>query len=131
MFTIRDLGGVSLFLAGTTWLWLTPAFASKGVTTDGAWWSVTRAVCLLTMGAFTVATVGLFARQSWWEVAALGSAAVGLLGLLTYWFAATGAGETVGTAAWNVFVHVLMVAGVGVLLLVPTLEGWVDRHVTG
>ena len=54
---------------------------------------------------------------------------LGLVGLVTYWFAATRAGETVGTAAWNVFLHVLMVAGVAVLLLVPVMEAWVDRHV--
>ncbi|TQJ41978.1 hypothetical protein FBY33_4100 [Arthrobacter sp. SLBN-112] len=33
--------------------------------------------------------------------------------------------------AWNVFVHVLMVAGVAVLLLVPPLERWVNQQVMG
>jgi hypothetical protein len=33
MFTIRNLGGVALFLFGTTYLWLTPMFASRGVST--------------------------------------------------------------------------------------------------
>src|SRR5689334_14694683 len=131
MFTIRNIGGVALLLAGSTWLWLTPAFASKGVTTDGAWWAVTRVICLVTIGAFTVATWGLFARHAWWEQVAIGSAVLGLVGLVTYWFAATGGGETVGTAAWNVVVHLLMVGGVAVLLLVPALESWVDRHVMG
>ena len=38
--------------------------------------------------------------------------------------------DTSGTLwAWNAFVHVLMVAGVVTLLLVPQLERWVDRHV--
>ena len=129
MFTIRNIGGVALFLAGTTWMWLTPAFATRGVPTDGSWWAVTRVVCLLTVGALSVATWGLFARHSCWEGAALGSAVLGVLGLVTYWFAATRAGESTGTATWNVFVHVLMVAGVGVLLLIPSLEVWVDRHV--
>jgi hypothetical protein len=129
MFTIRNLGGISLFLAGTTWLWLTPAFATKGVSTSGATWAVTRALSLLTIAAFCVATWALFARYGWWEAAALGSAAVGLVTLLPYWFAAHGGGETAGTATWNALVHVLMVGGVFALLLVPQLEQWVGHHV--
>ncbi len=42
MFTIRNLGGVALFLFGTTYLWLTPMFASRGISTKGLWWSVTQ-----------------------------------------------------------------------------------------
>lgn len=129
MFTIRVLGGVALFLAGSTWLWLTPAFAGRGVSTTGLLWAVTRVLSLLTVAAFCVATVALFTRQGWWEAAALGSAALGLLTLVPYWFAAHGGGEPVGTVAWNVFVHVLMVAGVFTLLLVPQLERWVDQNV--
>jgi hypothetical protein len=30
MFTVRNMGGVALFLFGTTFLWLTPSFASSG-----------------------------------------------------------------------------------------------------
>jgi len=129
MFTIRNLGGIALLLAGSTWLWLTPAFASRGVTTTGTVWAITRALCLLTVAAFSVATWGLFAHHGWWEVAALGSAALGLLALIPYWFAAHDGGEAAGTTTWNAFVHVLMVAGVFTLLLVPTLERWVDHHV--
>jgi len=131
MLTIRNLGGLALFLAGTTWLWLTPAFASRGVATNGITWAVTRALCVLTVAAFSVATWALFARQGWWEVAALGSAGMGMVALIPYWLAAHDGGETVGTATWNAFVHVLMVAGVFTLLLVPSLERWVDQHVMG
>lgn len=129
MFTIRNMGGVALFLAGTTWLWLTPAFATKGVTTSGIFWSATRALSLLTIVGFCLATVGLFARQSWWETAALSSAVVGLLALIPYWLAGTQGGETTGTVAWTATVHVLMVAGIFTLLLVPQLERWVQHHV--
>ena len=41
----------------------------------------------------------------------------------------SGGGEPTGTTTWNVFLHVLMLAGVFVLLLVPQLERWVDHHV--
>jgi hypothetical protein len=129
MFTIRNLGGISLFLAGTTWLWLTPAFAARGVSTSGAAWAITRVLSLLTIAVFCVATWGLFARHSWWEAVALGSAIIGLVTLIPYWIAAHGGGEGTGAVTWNAFTHVLMIAGVFALLLVPQLEHWVDRHV--
>ena len=131
MFTIRNLGGIALFLAGTTWLWLTPAFAGRSVSTSGTFWAITRVACLLTIAAFTIATWGLFARHSWWEPAALISAAMGLVALIPYAVAASRGGEPAGTSTWNVFVHVVMVAGVFTLLLVPQLERWVDQHVMG
>ena len=129
MWTIRNMGAIALLMAGSTWLWLTPAFAGRGVSTTGFSWSMTNILSWLTIAGFTVATVGLFARQAWWEWTALGSAAVGLVTLAVYWIAAARGGEPAGTSAWNVFVHVLMVAGVFALLLVPQLERWVDHHV--
>ena len=111
MFTLRTLGGIALLMAGSSWLWITPTFATRGVNTSGIWWNITMVLALLTVLGFLVATWGLFARWSW--------------------FAAIGGGETVGTTAWNVFVHVLMVAGVAVLLLVPSLERWVNQQVMG
>ena len=129
MFTIRNSGGVALLLMGSTWLWLTPAFAGRGVSTSGVLWAVTRVLCLLTIAGFCVATWELFARHSWWEVVALGSAAVGILALLTFSIAAARGGETSGTVTWNLFVHVLMLSGLFVLLLVPPLERWVAYHV--
>ena len=128
MFTIRNMGGIALFLAGSTWLWLTPMFATREVITSGFLWSVTQALSLLTIVGLCVATVGLFA-QSWWQTAAISSAAVGLLALVPYWFAGTQGGETTGTVAWNATVHVLMVAGIFTLLLVPELEHCVQYHV--
>ena len=129
MFTLRTMGGFALLLAGSSWLWLTPAFASRGVSTSGLLWAITNVLCLITTAAFCVATWGLFTRRSWWEAVALGSAALGLIALVAYWVAAYAGGESVGTTTWNVFVHVLMVAGVFALLRVPQLERWVDHHV--
>jgi len=92
MFTLRNIGGVALFLAGTTWMWLTPAFATKGVSTSGTWWSLTRILCFLTIAVFCVATWGLFARSGWWESAAIAAAVIGLVSLVPYWIAATDGG---------------------------------------
>jgi hypothetical protein len=92
-------------------------------------WAVTRVLCLLTIGGFCAATWGLFARHSWWEAVALGSSVLGAIALLTFSVAASRGGEAGGTVTWNVFVHVLMLAGLFALLLVPSLERWVDHNV--
>jgi len=130
-FTIRNLGAVALFLAGTTWLWLAPGTTGRSVSTSATPWAVTRVASLLTLAGFTIATWGLFSRSSWWEAVALAAVAVGLVAVIPYAVAASRDGEPVGATAWNMLTHVMMVAGVFVLLLVPQLEGWVDHHVMG
>jgi len=127
-FTIRNTGGVALFLFGTTYLWLTREFASPGLDTSGLWWSVTEILSLVTLAGFTVATWGLFKGRRWWATAALASTVLGVLVLIPYWIAASAAGET--TPWFTVLVHLLGCAGVFLLLLVPPLRAWVDRHVT-
>lgn len=118
---------MSLFLFGTTFLWLTPAFATRGIDTSGVLWGVTRALSFATVVGFTIATSGLFQKASWWEVVALASAGLGLLVLIPYWIAAHAAGET--TPWFNVLIHAVGSAGVFLLLLVPALERWVNGHV--
>jgi hypothetical protein len=127
MFTVRNMGGVALFLFGTTFLWLTPSFATQGISTKSTSWSVTNVLALITIAGFTIATWGLFKRSGWWEQVAVASAVLGVAVLIPYWLAARSAGET--NPAFNVFIHALGDAGVFFLLLVPSLEQWVDRHV--
>ena len=74
-------------------------------------------------------TWGLFARHSWWEAVALGSAVVGAFALVTFGVAGSRGGEPAGTVTWEAFVHVAMLTGLFALLLVPSLERWVDHHV--
>jgi len=127
MFTIRNLGGVALFLLGTTYMWVTPAFASQGISTDSVLWSVTRVLALMTLLGFTIATWGLFKKAGWWEGVAIASAVLGLVVLIPYWIAAHNSGET--TPWFTVLIHAGGAVAVLVLLLVPTLENWVDGHV--
>ena len=126
MFTTRNIGGVGVFLFGTTFLWLTPSFASPGVSTNGVAWSITQALALVTIALFTAATWGLFKK-----------AMVGTRGgrfrrrrirrAVPYWIAASHAGET--NPEFNVLIHALGNVGVLVLLLVPSLEHWLNSHV--
>jgi hypothetical protein len=127
MFTIRNVGAVALFLFGTTFLWLTPSFASQGVSTKGLAWSITQVLSLVTLALFSVATWGLFKKAGWWEAVAVVAAAVGFAVLVPYWLAARHAGEV--NPEFNVLIHVIGSVGVWVLLLVPSLERWVDGHV--
>jgi hypothetical protein len=127
MFTIRNVGGVALFLFGTTFLWLTPTFASQGVSTKGVAWSITQVLSLVTIALLTAATWGLFTKAGWWEPVAIVAAVVGLAVLIPYWIAASHAGEV--NPGFNVLIHALGSVGVLVLLLVPTLERWVNGHV--
>ena len=127
MFTIRNLGGVALFLLGTTYLWLTTSFATQGVSTKGVAWSITQLLSLLTLALFTAATWGLFTKAGWWEAVAVAAVAVGFAVLVPYWIAAHHAGEA--NPEFNVLIHALGNLGVLVLLLVPSLEHWVNGHV--
>jgi hypothetical protein len=127
MFTIRNTGGVALFLFGTTYLWLTPSFASPGVPTTGIAWSTTQVLALVTLALFTAATWGLFKKAGWWEPLAIVAAAVGFLALIAFWLAASHAGEANPT--FTVLILALGNVGVLVLLRVPPLERWVHGHV--
>jgi|SoiMetStandDraft_5_1073268.scaffolds.fasta_scaffold04914_7 hypothetical protein len=127
VFTIRNIGGVALFLFGTTYLWLTPMFAGKGVSTRGVLWSITQVLAFAALLGFTIATWGLFKRSSWWDGLAITSAIVGLVVLIPYWIAAHNSGEA--TPWFNVLIHAIGAVGVLVLLIVPTLASWVDGHV--
>lgn len=125
MLTIRTFGGVALFLFGSTFLWINPAFASRGVSTEercGRSPESSRSA----MAAFRVATVGLFRRDSWWETVAVVSAVVGLVAIATFWIAASSSGET--NPWWTALVLAVGCAGV-LVLRVPRLEQWVDHHV--
>src|ERR1700757_5090596 len=94
MFTIRNMGGIALFLFGTTFLWLTPSFASPGVSTTGMMWAVTAVLALATLAGFSVATWGLFRKASWWEGAAVAAAVLGVVVLVPYWLPAHHGGGT-------------------------------------
>lgn len=129
MFSIRNVGGVSMFLFGSTFLWITPMFAASDVETSGTAWAVTGILAAVTIIGFSVASWGLFRRASWWEPLAALSAIAGLLTLMPYSVAADASG--VANPVFDVVLHAAGSAGVLLLLRVPQLEHWVHGHVMG
>jgi hypothetical protein len=127
MFSIRNVGGVALFLFGTTFLWLMPIFAAPAVDTSGTAWATVALLATVTIVGFTVATWGLFRGTNWWELLGVACAVAGLVTLFPYWIAAHGSG--VANPAFDVVIHAAGSLGVLVLLRVPQLEHWVHGHV--
>jgi hypothetical protein len=127
MFSIRNVGGVSLLLFGTTFLWLTPMFAAPAVDTSGAAWSTVAFLAAVTLIGFTVAAWGLLRRTDWWEPLAVTCALIGLVTLVPYWIAAGGSG--VANPLFDMVIHAAGSFGVLLLLRLPRLEHWVHGHV--
>jgi hypothetical protein len=127
VFSIRNVGGVSLFLFGTTFLWLTPMFAAADVDTAGAAWTAVALLASVTIIGFTVATWGIFKRTDWWEPLSVACAVAGLVTLVPYWMAADASG--VANPVFDVVIHAAGSFGVLLLLRLPRLERWVHGHV--
>lgn len=128
MFTIRTMGGVVLLLFGSTFLWITPEFVTRGLPNTGSWWAVTRVLAPVTVLGIHRRDVGAVPDGRMVEITAMASALLGLVALIPYWVAAHQANET--TPWFNVLIHALGSAGALVLLLIPSLQRWVDSHVT-
>ena len=84
MWTFKNLFAIGLFLFGSTFLWMTPAFAGKTPPPTGAAWAVVNVLALVAVAAFTVTAWATFKEFSWWWAAAIVSASVGLLAVIPF-----------------------------------------------
>ena len=124
----RNLGALALLLYGTTFLWLTAAFAGTGRPASGTAWTVTQLLVLVTIGGFSVAAWGIYKATSWWERLAVGAAIFGFAPLIPYWLAAS-AVVGGGTVAQGVVSHVVGNALILLLLLMPSPRHWIQDQV--
>jgi hypothetical protein len=124
----RNLGALALFVYGTTFLWLTAAFAGAGTPASGTAWTVTQLLVIATILSFSVAAWGIYKATSWWERLAIGSAVLGFASLIPYWLAARPA-VGAGTVAQGVIIHAIGNALVLVLLLAPPTKHWIQNQV--
>jgi hypothetical protein len=97
--TWHNTGVAALFLYGTTFLWLTAAFAGTPKPPAGTAWSITNVLVVATILGFTVAAWGVYRVTFWWERLAIGSAVFGFAPLIPYWIAAHAVSGS-GTAAY-------------------------------
>lgn len=124
----RNLGALALFLYGTTFLWLTAAFAGTGTPATGTAWTVTQLLVITTIGGFSVAAWGIYNASWWWERLAISSAILGFAPLIPYWLAARPA-VGAGTVAQGMILHAIGNALVLVLLLAPPTKHWIQNQV--
>jgi len=124
MFTFRNELAFGLFLFGTTYLWLTPAFASDSARSTT--WGVVQALAFAAIIGFAVAAWGIFQGTAWWEPVAIGSAAIGMSSVIPYWIAAQPlTGDNNIAMVENVAIHFLGAALVAAALLTPAAERWI------
>ena len=130
MWTFKNLLALGLFLFGTTFQWMTPAFAGKTPPPTGTAWTLANILALIAVAGFTIAAWAVFKQYSWWETAALVSGIVGLVAVVPF---IVGQSQLdVGLAdpgvQINLWLHLLGSAAVIAIVLLPGAHDWVTRR---
>jgi hypothetical protein len=130
MWTFKNLFALGLFLFGTTFLWMTPAFAGKTPPPTGTAWTLVNILALVAVAGFTIAAWAVFKQYSWWEPAALLSAIVGLVAVIPF---IVGQSQLdIGFADLgvqiNLWMHILGSAAVIAIVFLPFAHDWVTRR---
>jgi hypothetical protein len=131
MWTFKNVLAIGLFLFGSTFLWMTPAFAGKTPPPTGAAWTVVNVLALLAVAGFTVTAWAAFKEHSWWWTAAMGSASVGLLAVIPFVVAVRQIDMPLADPGVqiNLWMHVLGSALVLAALTVPSIHDSVVSRV--
>ena len=127
MLTFRNELALGVFLFGTTYLWLTPAYA--GPAARGTLWSVVQVMAFIAILAFSAAAWGIFRDSGWWEPVGIGAAMVGMACVVPYWIAVQPLPDLDRSATLgNLLIHFLGGALVMAALLAPPAERWIVSH---
>jgi hypothetical protein len=119
----RAIVAIVVFIFGTTFLWLTPAFVGSSVKAEGTLWTVVQIVSLVTILGFAVAAYGVWRDALPWEGIVIGSGVVGLVATGTYGLAVRDLSGAVNVVP-NLVIHGLGSLVVLLVLLVPAAHGW-------
>src|SRR5512133_1853527 len=130
MWTFKNLFALGLFLFGTTFLWITPAFAGKTPPPTGTAWTLANILALVAVAGFTIAAWAVFKQYSWWETASLLSAIVGLAAVVPF---IIGQSQLdIGFADLgvqiNLWMHIVGSAVVIAIALLPAANDWVTKR---
>jgi hypothetical protein len=130
MFGFRNVLAVSMFLFGTTFMWMTAAFAGRTPPPRGSAWTVVGVVALVAVAGFSLASWGVWKDLAWWQAAAAASAVVGLAAVVPYVLGLRQAG--IGFAdlgiGINLAMHLVGSAAVLAIVLVPLARDWVTHR---
>ena len=128
MFTFKNWVALGLFVFGTTFLWMTRDFLANPREGTGTLWSTVQVLAFVAIIGFSFAAWLVFKEASW-EPVAIASAVVGLAALVPYVIGVEqlGGGGDAGVQI-NIALHVVGVAAVFVLALVPTAHDWLAKR---
>jgi hypothetical protein len=84
MWRFKNVLALGLFLFGTTFMWMTASFAGRTRPPTGLAWSLVNILAITAVVGYAVAAWAVFKQYSWWEIAALVSAGVGLAAIIPF-----------------------------------------------
>jgi len=127
MWTFKNLVAVGLFLFGSTFLWMTPAFAGRARPPTGTAWTLVNMLALVAVAGFTVAAWAVFQQYSWWGPITMVSAVIGLLAVIPFvvGLGQIGAGFADLGVQINLWLHAVGSAAAAAVVLFPGIHAWV------
>jgi hypothetical protein len=84
MWTLKNLVALGSFLFGSTFLWMTPAFAGQTSPPTATAWTLVIVLALVAVAGFTVAAWAVFKQHAVWPPITLASAIVGLVAVIPF-----------------------------------------------
>lgn len=130
MLSFKNWVALGFVVFGSTFLWVTRDFLADRRAGTGVVWSVVQVLALLAIVAFAVAGWVVFRGGSWWEGAALASAIVGVAALVPYVIGIVRIGsQGDGGVLMNIAIHLLGLAVVFAVVLIPVVHEWVSRRI--
>ncbi|MGZ4108606.1 MAG: hypothetical protein ACXVP7_02845 [Actinomycetota bacterium] len=130
MFNFRNVFAAGLLLFGSTFLWMTAAFAGRTPPPEGTAWTIENVLALLAVVGFTAAAWGVWKELGWWEPVAAVSAVVGLVAVVPY---AIALGQShIVLADPGVWINLVLHTGGSVVVLAivawPFAHEWVTHR---
>ena len=130
MWTFKNLLAVALFLFGSTFLWMTPAFAGRTPPPTGMAWTLVNLLALAAVAGFTTAAWAVYRHHSWWGPVTLVSAIIGLVALMPFVVGQlqTAAGLADLGVQINLWMHLLGSAAAIAVVRLSGLHSWVAQR---
>lgn len=125
MWTVKNLAALGLFLFGSTFLWMTPAFAGRTSPPKGAAWTLANVLALAAVVGFTIAAWAVFKQYPWWGTATVVSAIIGLAAVIPFVIGVRqiGVGFADLGVQINLWLHIVGSAA-AIAVVLPAFRDW-------